>query len=170
MFPDRVNPATVCNLLFADARENSDMVTVGDIMSRDVFSVNENASVQSVGWELNAEFFSGAPVVDDNERLVGVVSKTDIIKATLNGPTARQKVREIMTRDIETIGDAEPAASVIPLLLDKGRHRVIVVNGSGGLVGLVTPMDVLKATARYFSTAPEQARLKEDGWYAWSKL
>jgi CBS-domain-containing membrane protein len=142
------------------------MISVAEIMSRDVFSVRATADLTSASFELLAEFVSGAPVVDEQDALVGVLSQTDLLRAQAH-PTLR--VGDVMTQDVLTVEPSAPAEEVIWALLNNHVHRVIVIDAERRVVGVVTAMDVLRAIAKYYNEASPELRLKSDGWSAWSK-
>jgi CBS domain-containing protein len=56
-----------------------DQVTARDIMRTDVLSVTEDMNVRELAALLTERMISGAPVVDEDNRLTGVVSLTDIV-------------------------------------------------------------------------------------------
>ena len=56
------------------------MLTAKDIMTPEVITVNENATVRELATLLLMNSISGAPVVNEAGELVGVVSQTDIVR------------------------------------------------------------------------------------------
>jgi acetoin utilization protein AcuB len=58
-------------------------IKVADIMTRDVATVHQDWTVEEAADLMLARKISGAPVVDDNGRLCGVITQTDLFKATL---------------------------------------------------------------------------------------
>lgn len=54
-------------------------LTVRDVMTRDVTSVRPDTPFKSVVWTLATRRVSGAPVLDDDHRIVGVVSEADLL-------------------------------------------------------------------------------------------
>jgi CBS domain-containing protein len=57
-------------------------LTVKEVMSGNVIKISENASVSDMIFLFNREKITGAPVVNDKERLVGVVSLNDVAAST----------------------------------------------------------------------------------------
>ena len=77
------------------------------------------------------------PVVDENGRLVGVLSRADIIRAIKElGPEAR--VADAMTKNVPTIGHRGCLDEAIRLLHEKQAPAVGVVDAAGKLAGLIT--------------------------------
>lgn len=58
-------------------------IKVADIMTREVVTVQRDWTVEEAADTLLAHKISGAPVVDDNGRLCGIITQTDLFKATL---------------------------------------------------------------------------------------
>ena len=53
-------------------------LTAKDVMNREVFTVRDDMTVQELAAFLTEQHISGAPVVDDSRKMIGVVSLTDI--------------------------------------------------------------------------------------------
>lgn len=140
---------------------------VADIMVRNVISVGPDASVREVASLLLERRFSGVPVVDDERRVLGIVSEGDLIRRPeietdqvkagwlriflSDEERAREfvkshgrKVREVMTQPAICVAPDTLLAEVVRLM---ERHRVkrLPVVEHGRLVGLVTRADLLRA-------------------------
>lgn len=133
-------------------------MTVEELMSRDVITVQPDTPLKVVAELLCAHRISGVPVVSGH-RLVGVVSQTDIV-AKERGRLAPRRFarRDDARRTALTAGDAmsappvviEPwrsASSAAALMLERGVNRLPVVDG-GAIVGIVTGTDLVRAFAR----------------------
>lgn len=116
------------------------MLRVRDIMSVQALSFTPGTSIDEAVSVLTAHHIGGAPVVDGG-RVVGVISKTDILDPDRIG----RVVGEVMTPLIIYLRADEPAMAAVRLMLAEGIHRVIVIKEMGKLAGIVTTTDVLKA-------------------------
>jgi acetoin utilization protein AcuB len=58
-------------------------IKVADIMTRDVVTVNQDWTVEEAADLMLDRKISGAPVVDDKGQLCGIITQTDLFKATL---------------------------------------------------------------------------------------
>jgi predicted transcriptional regulator len=123
------------------------MLSVRDIMTTEVFTLSEDATVEDAAWGLAARAISGAPVRDRNGRLVGVLSKTDLIdpdRASTSDDVPRT-VGDAMTPALLAMRVDDPAIDAVRLMVADGIHRIVVLDDRNRLAGIVTPMDVLKA-------------------------
>src|SRR5262245_59819036 len=121
------------------------MLRIRDIMTRKVFTLSEQTSLEEAAWGLTANAVSGAPVRDRNGHLVGVLSKSDLVDPDRG---ATQTVSEAMTPALLALRADDPAMDAVRLMVADGIHRVIVMDERGRLAGIVTPMDVLRALVR----------------------
>jgi len=84
-----------------------------DIMTRNVHTIHPGASAQEAARLLSQEHISGAPVVDANAKVIGIVTEADIIsKVDKEG----LRVSDIMSTEVISVNE-ETAASEIALLL-----------------------------------------------------
>ena len=121
---------------------------VRDIMSSFTSSLSPDDTLADAARKFTNEKISGAPVIQDGV-LVGVLSKTDLLERSPFIPHASSgRVAGAMTKKTLTIRSHESAMAAVRILVDAGVHRLIVVNGSGKPIGIVTPGDVLQALVR----------------------
>ena len=108
---------------------------------------------------------SAFPVIDDDNKVIGIVSETDLltkealegtVPTTLQGLT-NQRVQsqvngvtaaDLMTRPAVTIGPDEPVTSAARLMYNQRVKRLPVISDDGRLVGIVTRSDVLSVYSR----------------------
>lgn len=141
---------------------------VKDVMSSPVRTVSPEASLKEVAALLAEHAISGMPVVDASGELVGVISKTDILRkesadagerggllGLLRGgddPALAQKVQartvaEAMTAPVLAIDPERPVAAAASMMLDNRVNRLPVLR-HGELVGIVTRSDLVRAFTR----------------------
>jgi CBS-domain-containing membrane protein len=114
---------------------------VGEIMTRDVISVPEDASVREVARLLNDHRISGLPVCDGAGHMVGLISEFDLIAK----PSARF-AEEAMTRDVISVMEDTSVDEVRYLLVHRRIKRVPVLRGQR-LVGIVSRADLVREIA-----------------------
>jgi len=123
-------------------------VRVRDIMTSDVITLAASTTVDDAARSLTFHHVGGAPVLDRGS-IVGVVSKSDLVDPRHRvTPEERPTVRDAMTRIVRAVRPTDPAMLAVRLMANEGMHRAVVVDERGKLVGIVTPMDVLRALAR----------------------
>jgi CBS domain-containing protein len=141
-----------------------------DIMVSPVITVGEDATVRDVAKILLANHISAVPVVDHTGKLIGIVSEADLIhrfEAGTERPTSwwlslisgesalaaeyvqshARKVRDVMTRDIQTAHPDTPLYEIADLLEEKHVKRVPVVSDGGDLVGIISRANIIQAVA-----------------------
>ncbi len=121
------------------------LVRVSDLMSSPVRTIRSDARIEEAKQVLASERVSALAVVSPNGKLVGVVSTTDVCDPRHDDPIAA--VEAAMTRVLYAVRPTDPVTAAIGLMVRESIHRVLVVSDTGGLVGIVTSMDVLRAIA-----------------------
>lgn len=115
-----------------------------DIMTRRVFTITPQASVQEVAQLLHQERISGVPVIDDRSgQLIGMVTEADIIR---NIGRDDLLVAEIMSRQLITVDEDTSVSEIAALLAERKVKRVPVVQ-AGRLVGIISRADIVQAVA-----------------------
>jgi CBS domain-containing protein len=139
--------------------------TVRDVMSTHVIAARKNASFKELATLLREQRVSGFPVLDENNKVIGVVSEADLLtKEALDGmlpgplrgmthPRELSKVNgltagDLMTKPPVTIGPDEPASHAARLMYNRRVKRLPVVAEDGTLLGIVTRSDVLSVYRR----------------------
>lgn len=117
-----------------------------EIMTRTVFTIHPEASVQEVAHLLSRERISGAPVVNADRVIIGVVTEADII-----GKVDREglRVADIMSQHVIAVQEDTPVNEIAILLTERKIKRVPVVR-DGKLVGIISRSDIVNAVAQGF--------------------
>ena len=92
----------------------------------------------------------------DNVEVVGFVSETDLASALMRPDPARATAREIMSQPSIVIDEFAPADEVIDALRSRRIHHLPVARG-GRLVGIITPLDVLRWFVEHERPLPDDA-------------
>ena len=120
------------------------MMIASDIMTRKVSTIHPEASVQEVAQLLSRERISGAPVVNADGMIIGIVTEADIIsKVDREG----LRVADIMSREIIAVKEETPVNEIALLLTERRIKRVPVVR-NGKPVGIVSRADIVDAVAQ----------------------
>lgn len=128
---------------------------VADVMTRDVVSVESRATVAQATRAMSERRLKRLPVVDDAGRLVGVISRSDILRAVAETfprvPEAvgvhpgAQTVGEVMRRDIPSVLISADLATLLDVVVSTRLNRAVVVDDERRVVGVVRDSDVLRA-------------------------
>ena len=114
-----------------------------DIMTRKVFTISPEASVQEAAQLLYQERISGVPVVNADDGIIGIITEADIIsKASREG----LRVADIMSHEIIAVTEDTPINEIALLLSERKIKRVPVLS-EGKLVGIVSRADIVHAVA-----------------------
>lgn len=122
-----------------------------DLMQKGVVVVSPELGLDQFEELLTSEDISGAPVIDTNGALVGIASKTDIVRALSEELRERSDsdlgsnltVEDIMSGEVVTVGPNEDAKVIARKMIDGHLHRVLVVNETD-VIGIVTSLDLLR--------------------------
>ena len=120
------------------------MLTAGAIMTPDLVTVRPEASIEEAIDLLLREQISGLPVVDDDGRLVGVITEFALLAVAYDRRVKNHKVSNHMTRELITVEVDDPVSRVADLCIVHRVRRVPVLQ-NGRLVGVIARRDVLRA-------------------------
>ncbi|MDR9443260.1 MAG: CBS domain-containing protein [Schleiferiaceae bacterium] len=123
--------------------------SVAQCMSKKLITFKPEDDLEEVTKWLIAKRISGAPVIDDQEKLVGMISEGDCLKEVVSGkynnaPGAYGKVGDRMTTEVYTLSPDTTVLEAAQAFL-KRRFRRFPVVGNGFLLGQVSQSDILRA-------------------------
>src|SRR5215471_629072 len=147
-----------------------------DVMTSEVISVDENATVPAVARLLAERGISAVPVVDKYNCVTGMVSEGDLLHRAETGTERRRswwldmmastnklagdyikshggRAKDVMTRNVLSVTETTPVAD-IALLLETNRIKRVPVVRDGKLVGIVSRADLVRALAMTIEEAP----------------
>jgi CBS domain-containing membrane protein len=142
-------------------------LTAEDLMSREVVAIPMGMSLRGAALRLIHAHVSGAPVVDDAGRCVGVLSTADFLKLAGNQrrnesgsscvccdwqvmelqAVPEDAVRNYMTADLVAARADMSLSELARCMLDAHIHRVIVVDDERRPIGVVSTTDILATVA-----------------------
>jgi len=127
---------------------------VADVMSLDPVVVRVDDSLETAERLLSAYRIGGLPVVNEDGRLVGVISKTDLlpqgtapIEALLRGRRSGIRVGELMSAPALTVALAASLTEAARVMHDAHVHRVVVVGDDGRPLGVLAASDFVAMIA-----------------------
>ncbi len=148
------------------------MITAKDIMTRQVITVSPETSIEELAKILIENRISGAPVVDKEGNLIGIVTENDLINQNkrLHIPTVIRlfdamimlerpkkieeeikrltatKVWDICTKQVITINEDTSLQDIATIMSEKKVHLLPVMRDNK-LVGIIGKADLIKAMA-----------------------
>ena len=147
-----------------------------DLMTRNVVTVREGASIGE-GVRLMLQWgISGLPVVDTMGGLVGIVTEGDFLRRSEMGTERRRprwlafllgtgrlaeeymhtharKVAEVMTTEVQTIAEDTPVSEIVGIM-EKYRIKRLPVLRNGAIVGIVSRANLIRALANFADQIP----------------
>lgn len=144
-----------------------------DIMNKNVITVQEDSSIEEAAGILTEYNISGAPVVNKQGKIVGMVTEGDLLHKETNPRTpaflnilgafiyirgieryredfkklAAASTSEIMTTDVITASGDMEIEDVAALMVEHGIKRVPVVE-NGNIIGIISRADIIKTLAK----------------------
>ncbi|MHC4177043.1 MAG: CBS domain-containing protein [Planctomycetota bacterium] len=121
------------------------MLRAQDVMNTNVVVVPGDATVEEAIRSLLKHHVSGAPIVDEQGCIVGIISEFQLLEAIYRPEVKRERVRDVMTKDVITVTEDAALSEIANLLLLHRIRRVPVVR-DGKMVGLISRPDLLRCT------------------------
>ncbi len=152
------------------------MYKAKDIMSSQPISASKEQTVKEALDLLAKHGISGLPVVDENDKVIGIISDTDIIRYSEQKSIVphtgssfwispyteieelasvrsgfellhKTQLENVMTKKVYSVTEDTPASDVAKLMNRRNINRIPVVNDDGKLVGIVTRADLIQCMA-----------------------
>ena len=125
-----------------------DSLTVADIMARSEATLGPESDIYDALERLLKSRLTGAPVVDDDGMLLGMLTERDCLKVMLDGALdglPRAKVSDYMTSPAESITPTASLYDVAQIFLTRSYRKLPVVDRDGRVIGQVSRRDILVA-------------------------
>ena len=143
-----------------DVAEAAVRVRLGDVLGVDTTCVRSDVKIEAVVELLLDDGLRAVPVVDETRRLVGIVSKTDLLRPRGTGKKRTKVVADIMTSVVHGLPEDAPVAYAISLMAFEGLHEVPVVDQESHVIGMITATDALRWVAQSLGyVVPSSAKL-----------
>lgn len=147
---NRLDPGMVHDELRRLAESN---LLVKDVMSRPVTTARESEPLGAAAARMIQGGLKRLPVVNENGRLVGMLSRLDILRQVAAEPhaslpdylptVAARTLGEVMLPQIPTVGETDDLETIVDKFITAGTHRMVVVDNQGRAVGLISDSDVV---------------------------
>ena len=117
--------------------------TARDIMTKPVITVKHDMILTDVIKTLLRWHISGVPVVDDGDKLVGMITEHDVVNFALSGHAAGTKASEVMTEQVVTYS---PDTLIVEIINFFAAHRIrrVPVVEEGKVIGIISRRDIIR--------------------------
>lgn len=130
--------------IYKHGGKSIEKILVKDFMSKNLIVVRRADTVYDCAKLMSSNKISSILVLDDDGRLAGIVTKTDLVSIFLTRVADPLQVSEIMTTDVITVMPADSLLLVESLLVKHGISRIVVERNKRP-VGIITNRDFLPA-------------------------
>ena len=132
--------------------------TAVDLMTPDPVTVQTNTPIGDAVKAMTQRDVKRLPVLDAAGRLAGMVSRTDVLRALAlppvqaaphrtEQPGSRAVVSDVMTHNVPVVTVDASLGDVVNLLVTTSQRRVVVVDESDQIAGIITDSDILQRSA-----------------------
>lgn len=126
-------------------------------MCYDCFTFHVDQKINEVIDIMIKDKISGAPVLNDKQELVGMLSEKDLLIVLIddgyyNNPLNDRSVKDYMSTDVRSVQLDTDLINVAKMFISSNYRRYPVVDNDGKLVGQISRKDVLKAARKLHST------------------
>ena len=125
---------------------NAKSVRVGDLMNRDVKSIDKNTTIISAGKQMMEKHVSSFIIEPDNQLdTFGIITRKDVVESLITAGIGETSilVKDVMTKPSITVSPALSIYNCHQMMLMVGVRRMPVVEGNK-LVGIISNSDILK--------------------------
>ncbi|NUP09212.1 MAG: CBS domain-containing protein [Polyangiaceae bacterium] len=150
-------------------------VPVARLMATNIVTLTRDMPVEEAARKMVGNHVSGMPVLDASSAIVGVVSLTDLVRVLTGAPSAEddasadfydpirvdrlvesllddrehsgRTVGDVMSTRLVTVDPQDPLREAARAMARHRIHRVLVVDATGKLYGIVTALDVVSAVS-----------------------
>jgi predicted transcriptional regulator len=129
-------------LSFLEAQEGfaAPRLTVGELMSRSLVTIESSATLATAAQRLEGGAFSQLPVVDGG-KVVGSLSESALLRALGQPSAGKTRVRDVLEPAYPVVDEGFPA-DLLPGVL--GRYPAVLIARKGDLQGIVTKADLIR--------------------------
>jgi len=138
-------------------------IPVESVMTKEIYSITPDATLNDAAKILSEKHISALPVIDNNSKLVGLISDGDflivlqdeheqsiwetlgkLIKGEKTKSHDGNKVSDLMTKEVITVHKEDDVHIAVDLMIKHKIKRVIVVGDENKVVGLLSRADIIQ--------------------------
>ncbi|MFA6216386.1 MAG: CBS domain-containing protein [Candidatus Omnitrophota bacterium] len=119
------------------------MFEAGNIMTKEVVTVNKGTLIYEAMRLLLDKHVSGLPVVDDHNKLVGIITEKDMLRILIDTESSVNKsVADYMIKNVKSFTPEDSIVTICEFLIQNNYRRVPILE-KGILVGIVSRRDII---------------------------
>ncbi|MEO6597509.1 MAG: CBS domain-containing protein, partial [Planctomycetota bacterium] len=126
---------------------------VSEVMSSPVVTMSQDATFEQCLTQFVARKFNCFPLVDSNDRLLGLVTSTDLFGALRRDVDLQQPLASIATTNVQCIGADESVERAVEIMRRRNVKHVVVTDHERRVTGLVSMKDILEQILEAAHTA-----------------
>jgi len=133
-------------------------IHLNEIMSRNIFAISKDQDELLVQCAIRMDAFQiGSIVIVDNEKLVGIVTKSDLTKNFSNSFAGAFKVKDYMNTKMITCRKSDSLLFALTMLNRNKIARLVVTDNDGRPIGIIS-YDTFLRNSRYFKLEQQNTR------------
>lgn len=121
-----------------------------DIMTANIITVKKDVVLTEAIALLLRWHISALPVVDNENKMVGIISEIDLVDLTFDGNAPDTIVEEVMVTDIVSFSSNTELADLVQAFSKRHLRRVPIID-KGKVVGIVSRRDILREMLRRYN-------------------
>ncbi len=125
-----------------EVKEVKKVKFANELTVKEVITISPDETVADAQDIMDIEGVSGLPVVNENNVVVGIISRRDI--KPLRGKRMNYKIKEAMTQNVVTIAEDTDTDTALDIAYENKVERLPVVSDNNEIVGIVTMKDILE--------------------------
>ena len=121
-------------------------ITVSNIMSKNIYSLNENRTVADAARVMKETKTGSILVVNPQGVIVGVVTERDLVyKVIAEGRDLNTRLKDVMSKDIKTVKPSSTLAEAAKIMIEMEVRHIPVVDEAGRPVGILSIRDLIES-------------------------
>jgi CBS domain-containing protein len=126
---------------------------VVDLMTSDVITASPDTPIKAAARLMVRNKVSGLPVVDENTKVVGIITEADFLRLEVargeaENPQPVERVGQVMNRSVLTITPDATVTEAARMMVVNDVNRLPVTDHNGKSLGIISRLDVVAAFTR----------------------
>ncbi|ESQ21878.1 MAG: CBS-domain-containing membrane protein [uncultured Acidilobus sp. CIS] len=122
-----------------------DEIKASEAMSKDLVTISPSRSIKAAAHLMIKHKIGGLPVVGKEDKLVGIITRTDLVRAYGDKYAGELKVSEVMRSEFPKAKPTHSIFYVIKLMEADPAKKVVITDDEGRLLGVIAEKDVALA-------------------------